>query len=70
MGELASLSRTGSILRKIRTFSDMLLVAVKSFFAIPEYSEVAANPMARTHTDVRERTFVASAATVIGEMYT
>lgn len=70
MRELASLGRTGAILRKIGTFSDMLFVAIKSFFAIPKYGEIAADSMAGTHTDVRKWTFVASAATVVGEMYT
>jgi hypothetical protein len=70
MWELTSLSCTGSIFCKIGTFPDMLLVAVEAFIAIPEYGEVTADSLARTHTDVRERTFVASAATVVGEMYT
>jgi hypothetical protein len=70
MGELATLSIASFIFCKVRTFPDMLLVTVESFVAIPEYGEIAADSMARSHTDVREWTFVASAATVVGKMYT
>jgi hypothetical protein len=70
MGELASLSRTGSIFCKIGAFPDMLLVAVESFVTIPKYGEVSTDSLARTHADVWEWTFVTSASTVVGEMYT
>jgi hypothetical protein len=70
MGELTSLSRTSTIFCEVRTFPDVLLIAVKAFVAIPKDCEVTADSMARTYTDVWEWAFVASTATVVGEMHT
>ena len=70
MGELASLGRTGSILYKVGTFSNVMLIAVESPVTKPEDREVAADRMAGTYTDVWEWTFVASTTTIVGKMHT
>lgn len=48
----------------------MLLVTIKALGTITKNSEVTANPIPVTHTDVWEWTVITVAASIISKMYT
>jgi hypothetical protein len=69
MRELASLGRARTLVRKIRTFSDVLLVTLKSASTVSEHSKVTADALSSTHTDMWEQTMIAGAPSVVGKVH-
>ena len=47
----------------------MLLVAIQTFFTVPEDSKIAADALTLTDANVRERAVLARAAAIVGEMH-
>jgi hypothetical protein len=68
MGQLAPLRRTCTVLSKVRTFPDVLLVAVQAFLAITKDSKVTTDTEPRTHIDMRKWTLFAGATTLVQEV--
>lgn len=68
--KLAALRATRSILSKVRALPDMLLVAIKALFAVPQDRKVPTDTLAPPDVDVREEATAARAAPLVEKVNT
>ncbi len=68
--KLASLGCALALLCEVGALPDVLLVAVKTLFAIAEHSEVAAYAFSRPNVDMGEGTIGTCASAIVGEVHT
>jgi hypothetical protein len=65
MRKFASLNGTGTLLCKVGTLPNVLLVTIKSLIAVSKDSEVAAYTMTSAHVYMRKETVWTSATTFV-----
>lgn len=70
MRKFAAFVGTCSLFCKIGALSDVLLVAVETFFTVTEDCKVTTDAMSWTHVDMRKRTVFTSTAALVKEMET
>ena len=70
INKFATFDETCPLFCEVRAFAYMLVLAVKTCVAETEHSEVSANALLRSDTDVRERTIGTRATSSVGKVNT